>query len=65
MNFGERSVELAGFACSLLGWRPGEFWAATPAELATALGLDHCSQELIDRASVERLIAQFPDNREI
>ena len=24
-------------ACALLGWLPGEFWAATPAELAMAL----------------------------
>lgn len=32
-----RALILAGHAARLLGWRPHEFWAATPAELATAL----------------------------
>ncbi len=31
------ATRLAGLAGALLGWRPAEFWAATPAELATAL----------------------------
>ena len=26
---------LAGAAAQLLGWRPDDFWDATPAELAT------------------------------
>lgn len=30
----EASRELAGQTALLLGWRPAEFWAATPAELA-------------------------------
>jgi len=64
MRFGERAVELAGFASSLLGWRPAEFWTATPAELATALGVDSKAGEPVDRAAMERLLAQFPDNRE-
>jgi uncharacterized phage protein (TIGR02216 family) len=62
--FGERAVELAGFASSLLGWRPGEFWAATPIEFATALGLGGRDSEAMDRAAMDRLLAQFPDNRE-
>ena len=36
MNQGEfaaGAVRLSGFAGVVLGWRPGEFWAATPAEL--------------------------------
>lgn len=36
-RFGPRAVTLAGLAARLLGWRPAEFWAATPAELYTAL----------------------------
>jgi len=28
---------LSGLAARLLGWRPGEFWDATPAELAAVL----------------------------
>jgi len=62
--FGARASELAGFASSLLGWRPGEFWAATPIEFAIALGLGEASAEAIDRAAMDRLLAQFPDNRE-
>lgn len=27
----------AGISARLLGWRPGEFWQATPAELVMAL----------------------------
>jgi len=37
MTFAENAARLAGQAGALLGWRPGEFWAATPAELATVL----------------------------
>lgn len=35
--FGDAASRWAGLAAQLLGWRPAEFWAATPAELATAL----------------------------
>lgn len=62
--FGERAVELVGFAASLLGWRPGEFWAATPVELATALGLNEQPGDAMDRAEMDLLLARFPDNRE-
>src|SRR5215204_5976668 len=37
MKFGEKAAALSGLAARLLGWRPAEFWAATPAELAAAL----------------------------
>ena len=33
-TFFESARELAGQTALLLGWRPSEFWAATPAELA-------------------------------
>ena len=33
-TFSESARELAGQTALLLGWRPSEFWAATPAELA-------------------------------
>lgn len=36
-RFGPAALRLAGIAARLLGWRPAEFWAATPAELAAAL----------------------------
>ena len=36
-RFAEGAGRLAGIAGWLLGWRPDEFWAATPAELALSL----------------------------
>ena len=33
-TFGDSARLLAGQTALLLGWRPREFWAATPAELA-------------------------------
>ncbi len=38
-HFAPGAVRLAGLAARLLGWRPGEFWSATPAELAMTLAL--------------------------
>ena len=35
--FGEAAARLSGAAAMLLGWRPDEFWNATPAELAAVL----------------------------
>lgn len=35
--FSEAARRLAGVAGALLGWRPDEFWNATPDELAAVL----------------------------
>ena len=32
--FAYTARRLSGLSARVLGWRPGEFWAATPAELA-------------------------------
>ena len=64
MTFGQRASELAGFATSLLGWRPDEFWKSTPDELAAALGLDDRSSGEIGRDQLARLQALFPDKRD-
>ena len=37
---GMTPARLAGLAGALLGWRPDEFWRATPAELAAVLERD-------------------------
>ncbi|WDF72397.1 phage tail assembly chaperone [Novosphingobium sp. KACC 22771] len=39
-SFGPAARRLAGLAARLLGWRPHEFWGATPAELAAILAPD-------------------------
>jgi len=36
-RFGPGALRLSGLAAQLLGWRPAEFWAATPVELAAIL----------------------------
>lgn len=53
---------LAGLAGALLGWRPREFWNATPAELAAILSaMSPPANEAADQALVARLKEQFPD----
>lgn len=64
LTFGERAAELAGLAAGLLGWRPDEFWKATPMELSAALGLEKQASGQMDRATMEQMLALFPDNRE-
>lgn len=60
--FADAAVRLAGHAAALLGWRPPEFWAATPAELATALnGFRQPGEAPAGAAVLERLKEQFPD----
>lgn len=63
--FGERAAELASIASSLLGWRPQDFWESTPAELEASLGLSGSTGDTMERASLERLLGQFPDNRAV
>ncbi|MFN2472787.1 MAG: phage tail assembly chaperone, partial [Sphingomicrobium sp.] len=60
-KFGASAARLAGAAAALLGWRPGEFWSATPAELASVLGLGGEDAAPADRTIIEALLARFPD----
>nr|WP_238475402.1 phage tail assembly chaperone [Sphingomonas cavernae] len=54
---------MAGIAGALLGWRPEEFWAATPVELATVLGALGDESEAAPPGAIERaaLMEMFPD----
>jgi len=36
-SFADATRRACALSARLLGWRPAEFWAATPAELAMAL----------------------------
>ena len=62
-SFADAAERAAGAACAWLGWRPGEFWAATPAELATALkGLRPADGgEALAGDELARLRERFPD----
>lgn len=60
--FSDGAARLAGLAGALLGWRPDEFWKATPAELAAVLrALDPHIEAGADRDDLARLMEMFPD----
>ena len=62
-TFGESAGRLAGLAGVLLGWRPDEFWAATPAEMATIIGAmtGPGDAEAAGAPDLARLKEMFPD----
>lgn len=59
-RFGPAALTLCALAARHLGWRPHEFWAATPAELAVALGLTALGGSTtlpgLDRETLQRLM---------
>lgn len=59
--FADAGRRAAHVAASLLGWRPAEFWNATPAELVTALGLDAETDAPAGHDLLRRLMERFPD----
>ena len=62
MTFAEGAGRLAGVAGALLGWRPDEFWRATPAEVAAvfeALAGDGAAGA--NGEELARLMGLFPD----
>jgi Phage tail assembly chaperone protein, TAC len=61
-DFTQTATRLAGLTGALLGWRPAEFWNATPAELATILAaLVPDAGNAADRDLIMLLQEQFPD----
>ena len=61
--FSEAAGRLAGMAGALLGWRPDEFWRATPAELAGVLAAlaGESAAAPLSRDDLARLKEMFPD----
>lgn len=55
-RFGAGAVRLNALAARVLGWRPGEFWQATPAELAACLVDPSAPPAAMDRAQLNRLL---------
>ena len=61
-RFAEAAGRLAGQAGALLGWRPEEFWRATPAELAAVLAALSPSEGMhASIGDLARLKEMFPD----
>ena len=59
-SFAAAAVRLAGLAGVLLGWRPEEFWRATPAELAAVLEAMR-GEDAAGPIDLEQLMRMFPD----
>ena len=60
-SFGDAAAHLCSAASNLLGWRPDEFWNATPAELALALQSPERAEAGPDRSALDELRRRFPD----
>lgn len=61
-TFASGAVRLCGYAALLFGWRPHEFWAATPAELACVMeAITPQPAAPLDGAAINKLKEQFPD----
>lgn len=59
--FSENAARLAGIAGALFGWRPDEFWRATPAELAAILNAIRPETAAMSADELARLKEMFPD----
>jgi uncharacterized phage protein (TIGR02216 family) len=61
--FSDAAGRLAGMAGALLGWRPDEFWRATPAELAAVLAAltGGGGPAPVTSGELARLKERFPD----
>jgi hypothetical protein len=69
-GFTEAARRMAGVAAILCGWRPRDFWAATPQELADVLTamadpVGAGGQAVIPMATADMadLMERFPDGR--
>ncbi|KTE19849.1 hypothetical protein ATE67_12925 [Sphingopyxis sp. H050] len=60
---GEVAQQLAGLMARVAGWRPAEFWAATPADVAAVLGgyRDEAG-EGVDGAALAAMMERYPDD---
>lgn len=56
-RFGATAARLCGQAALLLGWRPHEFWAATPEELGCVLAAHApAAGEGVDRRTLDTMM---------
>ena len=55
-RFGTHALRLCSLAARALGWRPADFWAATPAELAAILSPPGKEDEGVSRNELTRLM---------
>ena len=61
-EFAAAAMKLAGQAGLLFGWRPAEFWNATPAELGAVVSA--MSRDVVGTDDVERLRLMLGEERD-
>ena len=61
MTFAEAAVRCWSAAAGVLGWRPGEFWQATPAELMASLVVPEAHVDPVATDLLHELRQRFPD----
>lgn len=60
-SFGVSALALCGLAARALGWRPDDFWGATPAELAACLADPAAPPAPLGRAELARMMESDAD----
>lgn len=62
MKFTDNAAQLAGQAALAFGWRPSDFWDATPTELMTIiLAMTPSDTSPPTNEIITQLMEQFPD----
>ncbi len=64
--FGSCAVLLLGVMARVVGWRPEDFWAATPADVRAVLAgwVEADAGASFDGTALAALMEQFPDGRD-
>ncbi|AJA07524.1 hypothetical protein SKP52_02975 [Sphingopyxis fribergensis] len=62
-RLGSAAVTLAGVMARVAGWRPEEFWAATPADVRAVLAgwTEPEAEAPFDGAALAAMMERFPD----
>jgi hypothetical protein len=63
-TFARHATRLAGVTCRALGWRPSDFWAATPTEVAAIFSRESdAAEDALSRSEFEALLERDQDGR--
>ena len=62
-RLGPAAILLAGVLARIAGWRPDEFWAATPADARAVLAgwVETEADAVFDGAALAAMMERFPD----
>jgi hypothetical protein len=62
-RLGRAAIALAGLMARVAGWRPDEFWAATPADVRAVLAgwVEADGDPPVDGTALAAMMERFPD----